>query len=139
MSADFTWERVQTLNFGVDLNMFDNRFSAIFDWYQRDTKGMLAEGVELPAVLGAAAPLENVANLRTKGWGLQVNWRDHIGEVNYNIGFTLSDRELQHRLHPLGQEYLHHQDQQRDRSPERILCGPEHQRAVGVCHRQVLH
>lgn len=92
VSADFTWERVQTLNFGVDLNMFDNRFSAIFDWYQRDTKGMLAEGVELPAVLGAAAPLENVANLRTKGWGLQVNWRDHIGEVNYNIGFTLSDR-----------------------------------------------
>ena len=92
VSADFTWERVQTLNLGVDLALFDNRFDAIFDWYQRDTKGMLDEGVELPSVLGAAAPLENVANLRTKGWGLQVNWRDHIGQVAYNVGFTLSDR-----------------------------------------------
>lgn len=92
VSADFTWEKVQTLNLGVDLDLFDNRFNAVFDWYQRDTRGMLDEGVELPAVLGAAAPLENVANLRTKGWGLQVNWRDHIGQVAYNLGFTLSDR-----------------------------------------------
>lgn len=92
VSADFTWERVQTLNLGVDLALFDNRFDAIFDWYQRDTKGMLDEGVELPSVLGAAAPLENVANLRTKGWGLQVNWRDHFGQVAYHVGFTLSDR-----------------------------------------------
>lgn len=91
-SSNFTWEKVQTLDFGFDVNLFGNRFDMTFDWYQRDTKGMLAPGVDFPSVLGASAPLENSADLRTKGWELAVHWRDRIGkDWRYNVGFNIYD------------------------------------------------
>lgn len=91
-SSAFTWEKVETLDIGFDVGLFNNRLDMVFDWYRRDTKGMLAPGQELPSVLGANAPLENSADLRTKGWELAINWRDNIGkDWRYNIGFNLYD------------------------------------------------
>ena len=52
---------------------------------------MLAPGAELPAVLGASAPLQNTADLRSKGWEITVDWNDQIGKVKYNLGFNLYD------------------------------------------------
>ena len=89
--ANYTWETVTTLDFGFDLNMFGNRLSAVFDWYKRDTSDMLSEGVELPSSVGAAAPLQNVADMTTHGWELAVTWRDKIGDWNYSIGFNVYD------------------------------------------------
>ena len=89
--SNFTWETVETLDFGVDIALLNNRLRGTFDWYQRDTKDMLAPGLELPALVGASAPLQNVADLRTKGWELSLNWRDKIGNWGYNVGFNLYD------------------------------------------------
>ena len=89
--ANYTWETVTTLDIGFDLNMFGNRLNAVFDWYKRDTKDMLSEGVELPSSVGAGAPLQNVADMTTKGWELAVTWRDRIGDWNYSVGFNLYD------------------------------------------------
>lgn len=91
VSNRFTWEKVATLDFGLDLGLFDNRLNMVFDWYQRDTKGMLAPGMELPGVLGASAPMQNTADLRTQGWEISFDWNDRIGQVKYNIGFNLYD------------------------------------------------
>ena len=91
VSTSFTWEKVATTDIGLDLNMFGNRLNAVFDWYQRDTKGMLAPGMQLPAVVGASSPFQNTADMRTRGWELAVNWRDRIGKFNYRVGFNLSD------------------------------------------------
>ena len=91
VSRSFTWEKVATTDIGLDLNMFGNRLNAVFDWYQRDTKGMLAPGVQLPAVVGTSSPFQNTADMRTRGWELAVNWRDQIGKLNYRVGFNLSD------------------------------------------------
>ena len=89
--ANYTWETVTTLDIGFDLNMFGNRLNAVFDWYKRDTKDMLSEGVELPSSVGTGAPLQNVADMSTKGWELAVTWRDKIGDWSYSVGFNLYD------------------------------------------------
>lgn len=52
---------------------------------------MLSSGVELPATVGTSAPLQNVADMHTKGWELSVNWRDQIGDWRYHIGINLYD------------------------------------------------
>lgn len=91
VSSSFTWETVETLDLGVDVTMFNNRLTMTYDWYRRDTKDMLAPGLEFPAVVGANAPTQNVADLRTKGWEISFNWRDKIGDVGYNLGFNLYD------------------------------------------------
>lgn len=91
VSSNFTWEKVSTLDFGFDLGLLNNRLNVVFDWYQRDTKGMLAPGMELPGVLGAKAPMQNTADLRSKGWEISVDWNDRIGKVDYYLGFNLYD------------------------------------------------
>jgi TonB-linked SusC/RagA family outer membrane protein len=91
VSGSFTWERVRTLNVGVDVGLFKNRLYTVFDYYDRKTLGMLAQGSELPGILGASAPLQNVADLSTKGWELNVVWKDAINKLHYSLGFNLYD------------------------------------------------
>ena len=91
VSTDFTWEKVGTVNVGLDISMLSSRFTGTFDWYQRNTNGMLAPGMQLPALVGADAPYQNTADMRTRGWELSLNWRDRIARVGYRIGFNLSD------------------------------------------------
>ena len=57
VSSSFTWETVNQFDIGIDGTWLNNRLSASFDWYRRDTKDMLAPGAELPSVVGASAPL----------------------------------------------------------------------------------
>lgn len=91
VSQTFTWEKVKTLDIGLDFTLFKNRLTGTFDWYQKNTTGMLAPGMQLPAVIGAAAPYQNTADMRTNGWELNMTWRDRIGEFGYSIGFNISD------------------------------------------------
>ncbi len=39
VSPDYTWEKVKTLNGGIDLGLLDNKLMASFDIYRRDTEG----------------------------------------------------------------------------------------------------
>lgn len=89
--ANFTWETVKTLDIGFDLAAFNNRLNVVFDWYKRDTEGMLASGAELPALVGANAPLQNVADMSTKGWEISINWQDRIGDWSYRAGINVYD------------------------------------------------
>ncbi len=91
VSSDFTWATVQTLNFGLDVSLFKNRLSLNFDWFRRDTKDLLYEGIQFPAVLGTNAPLQNVAALRSKGFELQINWQHTVGKVGYKLSANLAD------------------------------------------------
>jgi len=94
VSSDFTWETVETKDFGFDWGILKNRLTGTFDWYQRDTKEILTtNATPMPAVLGTGVPLQNAGALRTKGFELQVNWRDRIGKVTYNIGANLYNYE----------------------------------------------
>lgn len=89
VSDNFTWETVTSADIGLDFGLFKNKFSGVFDWYQRDTKNMLSAGTPLPGVVGASAPLQNTANMRTRGIELSLNWRDKIGQVGYRLGLNL--------------------------------------------------
>jgi len=94
ISSDFTWEKVQTLDYGADFGLFSNRLTGSFDYYIRNTSDILAAGATpLPAVLGTGAPLENTASLQSKGFEIQVNWSDKIGQVRYHIGANVYDAQ----------------------------------------------
>jgi len=83
----YTWERVSTFNVGADLGLFNDRILGGFDYYIRNTKGMLTAGQTWPGVLGTASPQENAADLRTKGWELSVTYQDKftLAEKPFNF------------------------------------------------------
>lgn len=91
VSESLTWETIATTNIGVDLGFLNGDLNVTFDWFQRDTKGMLAPGKELPTVVGASAAYENAGSLRTRGWELNLDWHHNFGAFTaYAIG-NLSD------------------------------------------------
>lgn len=91
VSSLLTWERVYSYNYGVDFGAFNNRLSGYFNYFIRDTKDMVGPAQEISPIVGASAPSRNNTALRTKGWELQLNWQDRIGDFNYNVAFNLSD------------------------------------------------
>lgn len=95
VASSLTWEKVSTVNGGIDLAFFRNRLNINFDAYTRFTKDMLIPGKTLPAVFGVASPKTNAGDLKTKGWELKLGWRDNGTLGNspfyYNVTFALGD------------------------------------------------
>ncbi|HVI45559.1 MAG TPA: TonB-dependent receptor [Chitinophaga sp.] len=87
--SSYTWEKVVTSNIGTDIGLFDNHLMATFDYYVRNTKGMLTKGVELPAVLGTTPPQQNAADLSTRGWELTVAYRNTVNVSNDPLSFGI--------------------------------------------------
>jgi len=73
---NYTWERVSTTNVGTDIGILKNKILLTYDYFIRNTTGMLTAGQELPGVLGTSVPRQNSADLRTKGWEMAVTYRD---------------------------------------------------------------
>ncbi|MDD4107506.1 MAG: TonB-dependent receptor [Prolixibacteraceae bacterium] len=93
VSPDITWETSVTRNIGADLTFLNNRLSAIFDIYSRDTDNMFGPSAALPSVLGASPPRTNSASLNTKGWELTLGWRDRYRDFRYSVNFMLADNK----------------------------------------------
>jgi TonB-linked SusC/RagA family outer membrane protein len=92
---NLTWETSQTLDFGVDLTMFNGRLDFVFDWYNRRTYNMYTTGPTLPDTYGASAPKGNYADMYTRGWEFSLSWNDSFqlgtSPFSYGIKATLAD------------------------------------------------
>lgn len=101
VSALLTWETVKSYDIGLDWGLFNNRLTGSFDWYIRDTKDMVGNAPELPAILGTAVPVTNNTDLRTKGWELQIGWRNVLQNgLSYGIRFNLADTRTKITRYP---------------------------------------
>lgn len=81
-TLDLKWEKATTLNFGLDLSLFNDRLSFITDVYSRDIEDKLAPQL-LPFYTGFSSITTNNGTLRNKGFELQVN-----GDIIRNDNFT---------------------------------------------------
>jgi TonB-linked SusC/RagA family outer membrane protein len=90
VSNSLTWEKVRTVDGGIELSLFDNRINFSFDRYKRFTEGMLTQSKALPGVFGAAPPSTNAADLVTRGWELSVDLNNdfRVAGSSLQLGFT---------------------------------------------------
>ena len=91
VSSALTWERSRTWEVGLDFGAFNNRLTGSFGYYQRKTYDMVGPAPELPDVLGTAEPKTNNLDMTTKGWDLQISWRDAVNDFTYGVSLVLSD------------------------------------------------
>ncbi|MDD6253386.1 MAG: SusC/RagA family TonB-linked outer membrane protein, partial [Bacteroidales bacterium] len=91
VSSSLTWERSRTWEVGLDLGAFNNRLTGSFGYYQRKTYDMVGPAPELPDILGTAEPKTNNLDMTTKGWDLQLSWRDVVNDFSYGVSLVLSD------------------------------------------------
>ncbi len=101
ISTSLTWERVESYDLGLDYGFLDNRLKGSVDFFIRDTKDMVGNAPELPAVLGTAVPVTNNTDLRTRGWELQLSWNDRFENgFNYGVTFNISDSRTKITRYP---------------------------------------
>ncbi|MDR0541668.1 MAG: TonB-dependent receptor, partial [Dysgonamonadaceae bacterium] len=89
-SLERSWETISTYNAGLDFGLLNSRLSGSFEVYMKRNSDMLV-AQELPALLGGAAPTQNIGELETKGFDLSLSWKDRINDFSYGITFLLSD------------------------------------------------
>lgn len=87
---NYTWEKVATTDIGMDIGFFQSRLNATFDYYIRNTIGMLTPSQELPGVLGTSVPRTNSADLQTKGWELTVGYDNEVGVAGHPLQHSFS-------------------------------------------------
>lgn len=92
VSPTLTWEDAATTNFGLDMEMFQNKLSVTYDWFERNTTDMIGPSESLPGVLGASVPRSNNSALRTRGWELSMRWKQFFNtDFSYFVGLNLYD------------------------------------------------
>lgn len=95
VSDNYSWEKVNTTNFGLDFGLWNNTIAVSADLYTRRTIGMLTLGRDLPNVIGATEPNENAADLKTKGWELSIAYNTKFNvaddDLDFSARFLLSD------------------------------------------------
>lgn len=94
IAYSLTWEKNQTWDIGFDWGFLNNRLTGGFDYYQRKTMDMVGPGPDLPDVLGTSVPNINSISMTSKGWEINLNWRDRIEDFSYGIGLNLSDYHI---------------------------------------------
>ncbi len=93
VGQSMTWEKINTIDIGLDMSFFKNELSFSFDWYQRNNKGMLVPRNAVPAIGGFPnLPKENSGDLNTRGWELQINYNHSFSKDLFVYATaTLSD------------------------------------------------
>lgn len=91
IASSLTWERISSWNIGLDLQAINNKLGLTFEVFQRNTFNMIGPAPELPVILGTEVPRINNSEMNSKGFELELTWKDKIGDFNYNIRGVLSD------------------------------------------------
>lgn len=93
-SPGLTWETVSTKNLGVDMAFLDYQLILGFDVFERNTTDMIGPAEQKPGVLGKGVPSTNNASLQTRGWELEVGWKQQISsDFSYSLSFNIYDNQ----------------------------------------------
>ncbi|MFV0507307.1 MAG: SusC/RagA family TonB-linked outer membrane protein [Bacteroidales bacterium] len=85
-NKQITWYTSQTFDVGVDFDGWNGLLGFSFDYFSRHRKGIFdRRGGELPTIVGAEAPRENLNEDRHFGMDLELRHRNKIGDFGYSI------------------------------------------------------
>ncbi|WP_020528032.1 SusC/RagA family TonB-linked outer membrane protein [Flexithrix dorotheae] len=86
-NKDLQWEESRTFDVGVDFGIFNNRVTAIFDYYRRVTDNLLTN-LDLPYSTGFTSILTNLGSLENKGIELEIG--ANIIETQNGFSWSIS-------------------------------------------------
>ena len=88
VSPTLGWERNYAWEVGFDMHLFDDRLQLSPVYYHKVTKDMLTS---VPGISGTLPGLQNIGEIRNRGFELSASWSDKIGDDwRYNVGANLS-------------------------------------------------
>ncbi len=81
-----TWIETETINLGVDADLWNGKLGLTFDVFKKTREGLLGNRVGLtPNTLGASFPQENLNSDAFKGVELSLSHRNKINDFEYSV------------------------------------------------------
>ncbi len=88
-NPDLKWEETSQTNIGFEARLF-NGLDVTFDYYTKETTGIL-QSVEIPGYVGSSGfPLGNVADMENTGLELELGLRKSLGDFNFSVNGNVS-------------------------------------------------
>lgn len=66
-NPDLTWQETHETNIGLEVALFDNRITAAFDYYNKETDGMVSSK-DIPLAMGFSSYSANAGKVRNRGF-----------------------------------------------------------------------
>ena len=89
-NPDLSWETTRDAGVGFDMDMFNNKLSLVFDYYNRKTTDMLL-AVQLPRSTGNINSVYmNVGSMTNWGIEIAATYREQIGDFKFTISPNFS-------------------------------------------------
>ncbi len=90
-NPDVTWETAVKQNYGIDIQFFNDRLKANFDYYKEHRTDILLQNYSAPAILGYTPAMTNYGIVDSWGWEFSIGWNDVVNkDFNYWVRFNLS-------------------------------------------------
>ncbi|RPH33536.1 MAG: TonB-dependent receptor [Bacteroidales bacterium] len=89
-NQDIKWESNSSTNIGFDLGLLDNSINMTFDYYVKNTTGMLVEK-PTPSHVGLETQAwVNAGKVKNNGIDFDFSYKKKTGSLSYQIGFNLN-------------------------------------------------
>jgi TonB-linked SusC/RagA family outer membrane protein len=80
-----TWETVVMTNIGASMTFLDDRLSANFNYFIKDTEDMLLSPPTIGSQGETPSPFLNIGEIRNKGLELELSWTESKGDFTYSV------------------------------------------------------
>jgi outer membrane receptor protein involved in Fe transport len=89
-NTTLTWEKLRTINVGMDAQLFNNHVSFTAEYFNKTTFDII-QSVALPPNTGIQNNADlNVATVKNSGMEFQLGYNGKLGPVNFNFSSNLT-------------------------------------------------
>jgi TonB-dependent starch-binding outer membrane protein SusC len=92
-NPDITWEKAATLNVGIDAELLQRKLFVSLDYFDKTTSDILVARDDVPEIFGAGFPNYNAAEVRNRGWEVNLTYRLRGKLFNHSFNFNLADNK----------------------------------------------
>ncbi|MCR5180687.1 MAG: TonB-dependent receptor [Bacteroidaceae bacterium] len=107
-NSDVGWEKAFKQNYGLDMNLFDDKLRLTFDYYLENRTDILLTSGLAPGFLGFSVPQANLGKVKSHGWEVSANWNHKIGKFRYwaKVNLSYNQNEIVEMMEaPFNNEY----------------------------------
>jgi TonB-linked SusC/RagA family outer membrane protein len=79
-NAEVTWEKEKKMNIGVDLELFNRKLTATFDYFDHNRSDILTTRGTVSAIFGQGLPPVNLGRVNNHGFEIELAYKGSIGQ-----------------------------------------------------------
>lgn len=101
------WEKVTSMNWGADLELWNGKVAINFDLYHKRTNDLLFSNISIPSTSGfATLSYKNVGTLDNDGWEVTVNFNKIIQTKKFSMDFNFNLASNKNKIVDLNESVL---------------------------------